>query len=903
MLATKLIPPSSARKLVRRPRLQTFAVELGRAKMALVRAPAGFGKTTLLSQWYQELRALGHAAGWLSFDRNDRDAIGVLGYVVAAIESAGHTFGPEVASIVAPDGYATPDAVVDAVASDLCRATAPIYLFLDDLHVLRDRALDETLASFIDRAPSILHTIVASREIPDMPLARARALGNVVEITASDLRFSKAETAEFMADSGRGVLATGDLDALDGRIEGWVAGLKLAAIALDGDGSTDDVLASISGRGRTFAEFFIEVVIGQQSAKLGDFLLQTAFLDRLTPGLCEAVTQRPGARDALDEIEARGLFIFSLDGERCWYRYHHLFADFLRTEFARRRPDDVRAIHARASRWLAAAGLHDEAFAHAVKADDFVLAADILSGRCHTMFYAGQLRALLDCASSIPEHVLVDYPRVRLAKAWSLILEWKFDEARAILTSVRESFAVRARVGERAAADDMLYLHCTMMLAQFQDDMPTVERQCITLLERGMDADPYLVGTYYTSLLYAEREQFKLLNFERYDARARDYFLLAGSRFVLVWHQSIAGPTRFLAGDTALAIETLRDGLDAAAAIGGRDSGLASIPALLLAEVHYERNELDAATELLDRHLARASELGFVDQLVGGFVTHSRLERLRGDVRAAERALGSAMDLAYTRGFARLRLNIVAEQMAHSLAAGDLDRVVRLAAVHDVRVPLETVLPKSGTTTGTEAHALAWVSLARAEGRAAEGLRVAKRWQRFAELAGARRSEVRWGALVAHLLLLGGDALGAERAFRRTLAAAAPGRFLRTLLDLGRALPLLLAPVAGGPETNDAAASFGRELLRLATGSAAGGASRHAEPVAENTLAPSEPLSPREIEIVELVASGMSNRDIALRLGTTEGTVKWHLHRIFDKIGARRRTQVVHRARRFGLIA
>jgi hypothetical protein len=278
---------------------------------------------------------------------------------------------------------------------------------------------------------------------------------------------------------------------------------------------------------------------------------------------------------------------------------------------------------------------------------------------------------------------------------------------------VRESFAVRARVGERAAADDMLYLHCTMMLAQFQDDMPTVERQCITLLERGMDADPYLVGTYYTSLLYAEREQFKLLNFERYDARARDYFLLAGSRFVLVWHQSIAGPTRFLAGDTALAIETLRDGLDAAAAIGGRDSGLASIPALLLAEVHYERNELDAATELLDRHLARASELGFVDQLVGGFVTHSRLERLRGDVRAAERALGSAMDLAYTRGFARLRLNIVAEQMAHSLAAGDLDRVVRLAAVHDVRVPLETVLPKSGTTTGTEAHALAWVSLAR----------------------------------------------------------------------------------------------------------------------------------------------------------------------------------------------
>lgn len=901
MLKTKLLPPSSARQLVRRPRLQTLASELERTKVALVRAPAGFGKTTLLSQWYYALRDLDRRAGWLSFDRNDRDPLGVLAYLVAALESAGHAFGPAAASIVAPDSFATADAAIDAVASDLCSAREPLFLFLDDLHVLRGPSLERTLATFIERAPDIVHVVIASRAVPDIPLARARALGNVFEVTAADLRFSKAETAEFMAAAGGASLRADQLDMLDGRVEGWVAGLKLAGIALSRNAPAMGVLESISGRRWTFAEFFIEVVLAQQPEELGTFLLETAILERLCPALCEAVTGRPGARELLDEVEARGLFIFSLDGERRWYRYHHLFAEFLRTELARRRPGRERELHARAGRWLGAAGLHADAFEHAIKAGDTAHAAEILDQRCHTMFYDGKLRVLLDYASQIPEAVLAAYPRVQLAKAWSLILEWKFGEARAILRSVKATLAARATgaAGDAQSREDMLFLHCTMMLAQFEDDMPTVERQCATLLERYMDADPYLVGTYYTSLLYAEREQFKLLNFERFDARARDYFQIAGSRFVFVWHQSIAGPTRFLAGDTNRALDALRDGLDAATAIGGRNSGLASIPALLLAEVHYERNELDAARELLDRHLDRAAELGFVDQLVAGYVTQSRLDRLRGDVREAEQTLGRGMELAHSRGFRRLELNIVAEHMTHSLATGQLDRIARLAAVHDLRLPEDAVVPQPGTTTRTEARAIAWTLLARTEGRADEALRVARRWQRFTEAAGAVRSEIRWCTIAAQLLLAAGDSQGAGRAIRRALAIAAPGRFVRTFLDIGHALPALLDHrLAAGKGPPDAAETFARELLTIATGRDAFGPGGGAD-----AGIPSEPLNPREIEIVELVASGMSNRDIAGRLGMTEGTVKWHLHRIFDKVGARRRTQAVHCARRIGLIA
>jgi LuxR family maltose regulon positive regulatory protein len=427
-----------------------------------------------------------------------------------------------------------------------------------------------------------------------------------------------------------------------------------------------------------------------------------------------------------------------------------------------------------------------------------------------------------------------------------------------------------------------------MMLAQFEDDMPTVERHCTTLLESFMDADPYVVGTYYTSLLYAEREQFKLLRFERLDACARDYFRLAGSRFVLVWHQSIVGPTRFLAGDLQGAIDSLEDGMDAAAAVAGPDSPLASIPALLLAEIHYERNDLTLASELVDRHLARASGLGFVDQLVAGYLTSSRLARLRGDAREAERILGRGMDLAHARGFGRLAEHIVAEQMTRSLAEGDLDRARRLATVHELRVGLECVVPKPRTTTRTEARANAWVSFARAEGRVDDALEVARRWQRFTERAGAVRSDVRWSLVVAQILLGRGDARAAERVARRAIAIATPGRLVRSFLDIGPTLTLLLG------DTD----AFTTELLHV---SGALRAPERPRPLPD-PVPLSEPLNAREVEIVRLVASGFSNRDIAGRLGMTEGTVKWHLHRIFDKVGARRRTQVVNHARSIGLL-
>ncbi len=850
-----------------------------------------------MAQWYAELEARGSLVGWLSFDDGDRDELGVLGYVVGALETAGCRFSANVRSLIESNGFATSDVLTGGIINELCQLAEPVFLFIDDLHLLRDTALQHVLMSFIERAPAGLHAVVASRELPQFPLARARALGKVVEITARDLRFSAAETAAFMASAGTEALDANELKLLDGRVEGWVAGLKLAAIALENDVVPARLLEMISGRTWTYADFFVEVVIARQSPQLADFLLTTSLLDTFCPELCDAVTESAGARAMIDEIESRGLFIFSLDGERRWYRYHHLFAEFLRAQFATCFAERGRAVHARAGRWLAAAGLPDDAFAHAIKAHDFGLAAEILNERCHNLFYDGQLRFLLDYAAQIPPDVLERYPRVQLAKAWSLVLEWKFAEARAILDSVKRRLGALAGSTSREA---MLYLHCTMMLAQFEDDMPAVEHKCAALIERFMDSDPYLVGTYYTSLLYAEREQFKLRNARRLDVLARDYFTRSGSRFVIVWHQSIAGPTKFLAGDTAGAIAALRDGFAAAIGISGRESPLASIPALLLAEIHYERNELEEAHALVSVHLELATGLGFVDQLVAGYLTHSRLERHAGDFAAADRSLERGLELALSRGFHRLVNNIIAEQIAQALRRERIDDALRIGHAFELPAEPDRLLPKSGTTTGTEARAVAWVALAQAQRRLPLALLLAKRWLQFAESAGAVRAEIRWATIVAQILLAGGDARGAERITRRAIAAAAPGRFMRTFLDLGRLLPLLVGE-AGAADANPADA-FAYELLALVQGYPV--APEEAGSVAPTEIrAPIEQLNVREIEIVKLVAAGMSNREIAERLALSEGTVKWHAHRVFDKLGVQRRTAAVQVARRMGLIA
>jgi LuxR family maltose regulon positive regulatory protein len=905
LIRTKVTAPLSAESLVARPRLTGLLDQVARARITIVQAPAGYGKSTLLVQWYQALRERGESVGWLSLDAADRDARKLLAYVVAALETNSNLFDPSTQALMDAGPFVAPEVLSAAVINCLTVFERPVFLFLDDLHYLTEPAAQAALATLIDRFPDNAHVVAASREAPFLRLARTRARGQMLELDANALKFDRDEISSFLNLHGHSAFALSTLAAIEARTEGWVASLKLALLAFRGERDEASFLSLISGQGRSVAAFFVETVLARQSREMRDFLLTTSILDRLTADLCDAVTGRSDARAMIDQIEEMGLFLFSLDHERQWYRYHNLFSGFLRRRLADEQPGCEAVLHGRASDWFRAHRLDAEAFEHALRAGDPHRAANILDSCCHEMFYRGDVRTLADYASRLPADVLCCYPLTQLDLAWWQIVEWRFAEAEQLLR------AVRARI-DRAAAEPtlapphlrqlkLLLAHRQMMLDLFKDDVLPVEAPCRMLMREYRDADPYVAGSFYSSMIYAQRERYRLTDIDAMDAAARAHYERVGNPFAIVWHQSVTGPSRFLAGDPQGAIKALEEGMRVAAEFRGI-SALASVPALPLSEICYELNEIARAEELVEQYLPMASELGFVDQLTAGYTSKARLALLREDEASAAAALARGLEVARLRGFDRLRAQLVAERMRMLTQSGEVEAARDLAAAEDIVGPGERFLPHRRTTRRDEALAVAWVRLALMESRASHALALANAWQSFVCDAKATRSAVVWDVLRAKILLFLGERRAAQRALRHAVATAAPIGYVRSLLDEGNIVVELLeqmcATDADSPPADDA---FIARLLGARIGRPEPSLSRPFNAGAGAGIVAA--LDAREREILGMVGVGLLNREIGQRLGLTEGTVKWYLQRIFDKLGIRRRSQAVHRARQFGLLA
>jgi LuxR family transcriptional regulator, maltose regulon positive regulatory protein len=553
----------------------------------------------------------------------------------------------------------------------------------------------------------------------------------------------------------------------------------------------------------------------------------------------------------------------------------------------------------------------DKAFEHAIKGSDPHLAADILNSCCSEMFYCGEVRALVDYADRLPEDVLRSYPLIELDLAWWLIVEWRFSEAERLLLAVRgrvQQIENNQSEATLAAPDlrklKLLLAHRQMMLDLFKDDVLAVEAPCRVLTREYRDADPYVACSIYVSLIYAQRGRYRLNDLEDLDAAAREYHERLGNPFAIVWHQSVAGPARFLAGDPRGAIKGLEEGLQIAAQFHGI-SALASLPALPLSEIYYELNALSAAAELVERYLPMASEFGFVDQLIAGYTTKARLALLNGDEALAEATFRCALQVANRRGFDRLRSFTVAELMRMYALGGHVEKAGELAASQGLVGSRARLRPNGHTTLRDEALALAWVRFEVMEARCTDALAVANAWHDFARNAKATRSAIQWDVLRAKILLFSGDRRGAQRALRRAIATAAPGGYVRSLIDEGEGVAELLKEMhSADPEPQATIDAFIGDLL-VAMGAAG-------KVILQQANSPSSfavedginaTLDAREREILSMVALGLLNREIGQRLGLTEGSVKWYLQRIFDKLGIRRRTQAVRRARRYGLLA
>ena len=430
LLETKLYVPRSRRGLVLRPRLCERLDRGTASKLMLVSAPAGFGKTTLLTEWLAARSAVpadGRLAAWLSLDRGDNDPASFWGYVIAALRTVASGVGESALALLDTPQPPPIETVLTTLLNDLGAVAGEIVLVLDDYHVIEAREVQDGMAFLLDHLPPRLHVVIASRADPALPLARLRARGELTEIRAAELRFTADEAAAYLNETMGLQLTPRDVAALEGRTEGWIAALQLAALSMQGRDDVADFIAGFAGDDRYVVDYLAEEVLARQPDRVQAFLLQTSILGRLSGPLCDAVTGQGGGKGMLEALDRGNLFLVSLDDRRRWYRYHHLFADVLQARLLDEQPGQVPDLHRRASEWYAQNGELSEAVDHALAAGDFERAAGLVELAIPAMRRTRQEVRLRGWLEVLPDEVVRVRPVLSVYFAGALLLGGEFE--------------------------------------------------------------------------------------------------------------------------------------------------------------------------------------------------------------------------------------------------------------------------------------------------------------------------------------------------------------------------------------------------------------------------------------------------------------------------------------------
>lgn len=907
LLQTKLSPPSNTRKLLPRAKLQTRIAGALTRQLLLISAPAGYGKTSTLVQVHECLRDRDLKPAWLSLDQEDNDFTHFLDYIVFTIRRQHPDFGHGCNALLNSGVYVPPHVLRNTFINDLHAYRHDIYLFLDDYHLITASEVLDAINAALSAPLEHLHLLVSSRHMDNLPVSRLRTTDAVEVIEATDLSFSVAEARDFIAQLSIPGLSEDQARRLCERTEGWATGLQMAAIAMRGKTNLEEFLSDFSGKHRNIADFLIDEVFASQRPEIQDFLLQTSILNRFNVSLCNAVTEREDSRAMLDELERVNLFVFALDADQHWYRYHHLFAQLLRKRLQEQDPSRVSTLHLRASEWAALHDLGFEAVEHAFAGGDADRAASLLDRFSARLFARGQTAALTGFTTRLSRDVLARLPRLQLDLAWYFELCWRFPEAQEALSLVRTELERRYAEESEHDASEHRYLqselaHREMMLALFSDDMLTTRVKAREWLETDQTKEPFMRGSTGTAMLFANREQYKCEGTAAAAKTLSDVFRDSGALFGITFHESVVGSTFFLRGDLDDAAAAFESGRDTARKLHGEGSPQFSMPTMLLAEIRYEQNRCDEARQLIEGQDI-ASELGFIDKLVAGYMTRSRLAVLGGDFHDAARLLEDGTYIADKYGFDRLHAHLLNERIRQLLTLGHIREAIDVSREPRYRALLEERLtPGDRTTTKHELLALAMARLYLETGRETEAANLLKQWHAFISSRRCGRPLIRISLLLAKARLALNDKLAAQRLAVDALQAGERGGFVRSFVDEGLAIMELLRSVATmDPSVQPFSQSYLQGLIEAGTGSKA---SSDIPVTPETTLERIDVanIGNREIQILSLGSRGMANRDIAETLFLAESTVKWYWQRIFDRFEVRRRSDAIKRARGLGWI-
>jgi LuxR family maltose regulon positive regulatory protein len=904
LLQTKLDAPLLRPDLVWRSRL-IIRLDAGLgARLALVVAPAGFGKTTLVAEWANHLSRREDAAcnvAWLSLDELDNEPYRFVAHLIAALQAVEPALGQVAQTLLSGSQLPPPEMVMTVVINDLAAASTPVVLVLDDYHVIRAEWVHTAMQFLVEHQPPSLHLVLVGREDPPLPLSRLRARGQIVEIRANDLRFTLDEAIAFLNQTMGLDLTTEHAATLGARTEGWIVGLQLAALALQEHHDPDAFIQAFSGSHRYVIDYLVDEVLRQQPPEVRDFLTQTSILERFCAPLCEAVVQTdPSAAGQGAGIDARGMLIFleranlflvPLDDERRWYRYHYLFADSLRAQLD---PLQQAVLHRRAAQWFRDHDILPDAVRHALAAHDQELSADLLAeaGRGTSMWSGGDFWQYLTWVEALPQRAIEVRPRLQLCYGRALYLFGRLDEADRVLASAEEQL--------RAASirDEELLSIAAAYRAQC-----SLERGNLELAEQLAE---YAIAHLPSDVVLDRARARYALACARY---AQGHMATAGRLFEQASHAAESQGALSLAlsaGECAARCLVLQGRLEAArqksehvialGQVGGTRHPLIAGALLVQAEIAYQQNRLDRVEPLAGQAIALAGQMGALvrGQQCWAYLQLARLHHARGDPERAIEAILCADEIAREVSNA-FYLRVSAARQERRLSCPEQDRAIVL---HEPAY-MPTVFYALA-----EFEALAQACHAIVQQRPRDALPIVDQLLDVARHDGRNLDAITltiWRALALQVL---GQEDAAADALGVAVVLAAPQHCVRPFLDVGPAVGRLLQQPALRSIGGDFTVALLDELAAGVQGSQPRASARASRPLAP--ARPSfliEPLSSRELDVLSLIAEGLSNKEIAGRLLIGVGTVKWYATTIYSKLDVGSRTQAVARAQELGLLS
>ncbi|MCP4400392.1 MAG: helix-turn-helix transcriptional regulator [bacterium] len=957
ILTTKLYIPPLQTQRVRRPRLmerlneglpkqnscfaqnnsftQNVSPSEGRftRKLTLISAPAGFGKTTLVSEWLADCERFEPPVrvAWLSLDQEDNDLTHFLAYLIAASQTIEPEIGEGVTGLLQSSQSPSTESILTALINDIVTVPDNFILVLDDYHVIDAAPIDRALTFLLDHLPPRMHLVIATREDPQFPQARLRARSQMTELRAADLRFTPSEAADFLNRTMDLNLSSEDVAALESRTEGWIAGLQLAALALQGplqsqgQQDTASFVTSFTGSHRFVMDYLLEEVLHQQPEHIQTFLLRTSILDRLCGSLCEAVvcfsetsgsshrttamaTSSASGQDTLEYLERTNLFIVQLDNERRWYRYHHLFADLLRQRLRQRSAssigDDglsVAELHRRASMWYEDNGLEIEALHHAFAAEDFERAAGLVELTWLHMNQNFQEAAWLGWVKSLPDELVRARPVLSVGYAWELLDNGEVEAVEARLRDAERWLDTSADTDEMVVADEEQFRSLPATIANIRanralalGDVLDVVKYARHALDLTPEKDHFRRGAITGVLGVAYWMSGDLEAAYRSYADCMANLKMAGNIHLALSLTFVLADIRVTQGRLREAVSAYELSLQLAAEQAGPVSLATADLYVGLGGLRREQDDLETATQ----HLLKSKELGeqtaLPDWQYRWHLVQARIKVSQGDPDGALDQLDEAeplysnLSLPDVRPVAALKTRVWLQQ-GRLTEALDWVREQGLSVDDDLNymrefehVTLARVLLAKYKSDRTDRSILEVRGfLDRLLEAAEEGKRIGSAIEILVLQALAHKAQ--------------GNIPSALASLKRALALAEPEGYIRIFVDEGMPMAHLLSEAA----IHDIMPNYIGKLQAIFDAE---------KQKREDTSSPSpaqtllDPLSPREVEVLQLIAQGLSNREICERLFLALDTVKGHNRKIFGKLDVKRRTEAVVRARELGLL-